>query len=168
MQDKRSDLVSEVEAGANNVEAGITTEIHHKLPLLDAVESPRQRDKVYGDPPYYAEVLHNGAPEDARSPGTSRSVAHEFSVWFIYGYEPSDTYAGSTQEAFDNIVEGLNPEGILPRLRAIGVRTVSGNSVAYDPPTGPPDTDIVPIGDRNGAAEFVHQLTFTITLKEPG
>lgn len=166
-RDKQIALRDAIQTAADRHESGLTIETHHRLAAEYDVVSPRVRDKVMGDPHYYCEVLPDGSPtEDSYSGGDPSAVAHAFDVWLVYEYEESSGYSGSTQETFDNLTEGLSPKGILPELRAQSVETISGKPVTFLDPTQA-DTDIIPIGERSGAIDRVHRLSFTITLTEP-
>jgi hypothetical protein len=146
---------------------GLTLETHHRLAAEFNIVSPRVRDNVMGRPAYYCEVLPDTASTGAsNTAGTAQSVAHSFEVWLAFEYEESDGYEGSTQETFDQLCEGLAPNGILPELRGRSVETIGGKPVTFLDPEGP-DFDIIPLGERGGDFDRAHRLTFTIALTEP-
>lgn len=166
-RDKQTDLGSVITAGADNYETGLTTETHHRLASDFDVVNRRTRREVMGDPFYYAEILPSGSPTGNQlASGSASAVEHAFEVWLIYEFEESDTYSGSTQETFDNITEGLSPNGILPKLREESVRQVSGKNVTYREPTNI-DKDILPLGSDSGTWDRAHILQFEIAITEP-
>lgn len=166
-RDKLTDLRDLVKTAAERHRPGLTIETHHRLASEPGVVSPRRRDEVMGSPHYYCEVLPVGAPTEASAAGgRATSVAHEFNVWLALEYEESDTYEGSTQEEFDQIISSLSPKGVLPELRETSTRDIAPFQVTYRDPTGVTE-DIGPAGERGGSLDRIHYLDFNITLVEP-
>jgi hypothetical protein len=120
-----------------------------------------------GSPNYYCEVLPVGGPTDAElTGGDTQAVAHAFDIFLVLEFEESSQYEGSTQEAFDLLVEGLSPKGILPSLRDASVRGIGGTAVTYQEPLAA-DYDIVGLGQRGGSLDRAHRMEVEISLTEP-
>jgi len=166
-RDKQTDLVGLVKSAAERHEGNLTVETHHRLASEGGVASPRDRDRVMGEPNYYCEVLPVGSPTDSEfASGETQAVAHAFDIFLVYQFEEHSQYSGSTQQAFDLITEGLSPLGVLPELREASVRQTGGVPVTYRPPEQV-DKDIVGLGQRGGSLDRAHRLQAQITLVEP-
>jgi len=166
-RDKQVDLAELVETAAGRHKSGLTLETHHRLASEGGVASPRDRDRVMGEPNYYCEVLPIGSPTDSEfASGETQAVAHAFDIFLVYQFEEHSQYSGSTQQTFDLITEGLSPLGVLPELREASVRQIGAVPVTYRPP-GQIDKDIVGLGQRGGGLDRAHRLQAQITLVEP-
>lgn len=68
------------------------------------------RRRVYGSPVRYCEVRYTGRPEqiDAMQ---SRAIVQAFSFDVMVRVQYDDT--GESQELFDSVIEGTEPEGVL-------------------------------------------------------
>ena len=166
-RDKQTDLASLVKTAAERYREGLTLETHHRLASEGGAVSPRDRDRVMGEPNYYCEILPVGSPTDSEfASGQTQAVAHAFDIFLVYQFEEHSQYSGSTQQAFDLITEGLDPLGVLPGLRKASVRQIGGVPVTYRPPEQI-DKDIVGLGQRGGSLDRAHRLQSQITLVEP-
>lgn len=166
-REKQLLLRDAVKTAADRHREGLTLETHHRLAAEFNIVSPRVRDDVMGRPAFYCEVLPESAPTDTSdTAGGAQSVAHSFDVWLALEYEEARGYEGSTQQTFDQLSEGLAPDGILPELRQRSVETINGKPVTVLDPGGV-DFDIVPLGERGGDFDRAHRLTFNIALTEP-
>ena len=166
-RDKQTDLVDLIRNAADQYETGIVVETHHRLASEFDQVSRRTLRNVMGDPFFYAEVLPSGSPTNAAlTGGGTSSVAHAFDVWLAYEYEEGRQYAGSTQETFDNLTEGLSPDGILPALRGASCRTIANFKGTYGNPVDI-SKNIIPLTQEGGTYDRVHRLQFEITIQEP-
>jgi len=167
LAEKQADLMDVIRAAAERHRSGLTVERHHRIANEPGAVSARDRDRIMGSPHYYAEVLPTGSPTESETTGgDTTAVAHDFNVFFVFQYEDTDGYEGSTQEEFNAITESLDPKGVLPELRSTSTRNIGSLPVHYRNPTGN-EMNIIPAGERGGSLDRVHLLDFNITLVEP-
>jgi len=91
-------------------------------------------------------------------------VTHTFEVWLVYGWED-----GVTQRTWDEMVEGIDPAGVLHELRqtgAYGTTDVDGDAakVLFGQPDM--DEDITPLGQDGGKIDTAHLLQGTISIRD--
>jgi len=166
-RDKQTDLRDLIETAANNNTAGLTMKTHHKLVSEYDAVSRYDRRQVMGDPFYYCEVIGVGPGQSVEyASGESSAVPDTFDVWLVYEYTDAEPYAGSSQEAFDNIAHGLNPRGVLHAVRQESIRSVGGGKVSMGDPIEA-NTDIIPLGSDGGTIDRAHRLQFQVTIIEP-
>jgi len=168
-QRAKQELVRDlIQSAANAIKPGLTINLHHRLASdYDAV-SRRQRRKVMGDPFYYCELIATSpATPEEYAAGSTSAVPHTFNAWLTYEWADAEPYAGSTQETFDQLTEGLTPDkGILPILRnASHESTPEGPVVVRDPSVN--QLGIAPLGQDGGGFDSGHVLDFDITVIEP-
>jgi len=119
-REKQEAVAQEIRVAASNHTPDLTLNTHHRLAAeLSAVSASDVRG-VMGDPAWYGELIGTGAStETTRPAGSARRVDHTFGLWLAYEYEDRDQYAGSTQETWNELVEGTSPDGIFRALRQI-------------------------------------------------
>lgn len=164
---KQNEVETIVSNAAANYESGLTTEKHHRLASEYDAVSRNDRRNVMGNPYYYCEILPIGPqPITEYASGATSAVPHVFEVWLIYEWSDADPYSGSSQETFDDITEGLSPNGVMPALRDASTRSTGSGQVVIQEPaeTG---KDIIPLGQDGGKIDTAHRLITQVTVVEP-
>jgi hypothetical protein len=170
MREKRQELSDYIQgiATANGITLNI--EFRPREKFID-MDSPKERNKVMGNPVRYVRIAHVGSPNGSDYPQSTngrttinnadRAAVHEFRVFLYYEYQDNDSYNRSSQKEFEDLIEGSN--GILPNLREAqgfqkdGVYAFSSRPFNIVIPSLPR-----PLG--NSERVYSHYLEFTINI----
>lgn len=166
-REKQEAVAQEIRAAASNHNPDLTLNLHHRLAAeLSAVSASKVKD-VMGDPPCYGELIGTGASTDTtRAAGSARVVDHTFGLWIAYEYEDSDPYEGSTQETWDELVEGFSPDGIFRALRQIDGYTTTPSGEVHILQPADVTYFIDTLYQANTTVVSAHQAAASITVRD--
>lgn len=174
MMQKRDDFVSYLQTLLQVHDANFTVDKFERLELELGIDR-ESRVQITGDPVKYASV-HDIGQTSVLSPTFEADdaifdyVGHTFEVGIYWGKTYNDTFASTSQKAFEdacyNASDAASP-GVLPTIRESRDRSVSGEYYQF----GLPGQDAVQNVLRGswdfgtvGQPELAHYLRFQIIL----
>ena len=123
------------------------------------------RRQVMGDPVWYIQILHTGPSRATRtdSMGTWVAGIHRFSFLMFFQFKDAEQAEDSSNPVFDDMTDGLNPNGIIPAMREAGICQIgdTGKFIQFIPVEND-GRSVIPIESTGITAQHVFTMEVDI------
>lgn len=170
--DKRDKLFSEIESTLNAHRSGVQGHKHFRR--LDQLQASRKaRLDIMGDGSgtiWYFHVFPLSWVTEQESPaGPAQRTRHDFHVQVLYEWEDSDSYSGSTQETWEQMMFSTSsPIGLIEDLSDRSYVQTGGETTTIQPPQEMDGGDMFDIQQMDGEGrEWAHIAEMRVPMLDP-